>query len=238
LWASRSPLRLFLRTAVDLENRQRGEWPTRAARGACDGPSVARQLQPRIASTCEKWAGSLPASSPDRGPAGFGVARMFRPICGAAARVLRFLTARVQLKIDAEFPRFSQHLLHGLSPPSRPTRRWRYWSCSPTCPRVRWPMGSASHASCLAQLDWPGRRDSLRYARPRGDAVATGADRRRIHPRSWRIWARFGFSAKARQRCAAAARRRRVVHGPPGACAPAGLSSRAATKLPCDSTSC
>src|SRR4051794_16284546 len=53
-----------------------------------------------------------------------------------------FLTARVQLKLDAEFPRFTQHLLELVYPTTwRPSPRWRWCRCTRRWGRGPWPRG-------------------------------------------------------------------------------------------------
>ena len=58
-----------------------------------------------------------------------------------------FLTSRVQLKMDAEFPRFSQRLLEIIYPITcRRRRRWR----SPSCSRTAAKATSATASWCRA----------------------------------------------------------------------------------------
>ena len=116
LWAQPLPLRLFLRTEIDLEN------------GGVDGVGrrrrSARLMDPRLlrttaasCSTSARWAREFAREFPKiAGRLGLETFECADPYVERLLEGFAFLAARVHLKIDAEFPRFTQHLLEIVYP--------------------------------------------------------------------------------------------------------------------------
>jgi hypothetical protein len=76
-------------------------------------------------------AGVREGISENRRALGHRIARVHRSLRRALLESFAFLTARVQMKIDAEFPRFAQHLLHMVYPHYlAPTPPWPWFSFS------------------------------------------------------------------------------------------------------------
>jgi type VI secretion system lysozyme-like protein len=121
LWAQPLPLRLFLRTAVDLEaGNVEVSRPGRQGEFLMD-PRVLgyynRELQ-YLREMGGEFAREFPKIA---GRLGLESLECSDPYVERLLESFAFLTARVQLKIDDEFPRFSQHLLqmvypHALAP--------------------------------------------------------------------------------------------------------------------------
>ena len=86
------------------------------------------------------------------------------PVRRAAARGLRFLAARVQLKLDAEFPRFTQALLEIVYP--------HYLAPTPSMARRAVAAGSEGAELATGSSDRPARQHDARPAgRRRADGV-------------------------------------------------------------------
>ena len=186
LWAQPLPLRLFLRTEIDLETRGastvlRDAGPGRRA----DGSAAAAVLQPRAA-VHPRDGRRVRARVSRRSPAGWAWRPSSAPI-------------RTSSGCSRGSPSSPRACSSSSTPSSRaspstcwrsstrttwpPRRRWRWCSCSPT-----WARGSLAQGYRVprgtdpAQRARPGRPDRLRVPhRPRGDAVAARDHPRRVH---------------------------------------------------------
>ena len=119
LWAQPVPLELLVRTEIDLETGTACEIADldSPAAGVPDGSPPAAVLQPRAAAPARDGR-RVRAAVPEDRRAGSAWTAWRSPI-PYVERLLEgvgFLAARVQLKLDAEFPRFTQALLEIVYP--------------------------------------------------------------------------------------------------------------------------
>ena len=132
LWAQPLPLRLFLRTDLDLET---GEVAVigRELRRVADGSTSPRLLRAR-ARYLRELGGEFAKQFPKiAGRLGLDAFECADPYVERLLEGFAFLAARVQLKIDAEFPRFTE--APAVESSIRTTwprrRRWRWCRCEP-----------------------------------------------------------------------------------------------------------
>ena len=152
LWAQPVPLQLFLQDRDRPRGRQR-----RGRRRAPPGVTAAAWIRGSSATTnascsyVRELGGGVRARVPEDRAAGSASAGRFEcadPYVERLLEAFAFLAARVQLKIDAEFPRFTQHLLEMVYPHYlAPTPSMAVVQLGPTCTRARWRRASWSRAA-------------------------------------------------------------------------------------------
>jgi hypothetical protein len=136
MWAQPYPERLYLKTELDLDAAP-SACPMTGA-GARHEPAPAALLQPGAAAPARDGRRVRPGTR--RSPGGSGSTASNAPtrMSSACWKASAFLAARVQMKIDAEFPRFTQHLAELVYPHFlAPTPSMAVVQLQPTCPTRR-----------------------------------------------------------------------------------------------------
>ena len=176
LWAQPLPLRLFFRTQIDLENGGvnvsdlggQGPGPGQAKAGARTRGSPLMdprllQYYGRELQYMREMGGEFAKEYPKiAGRLGLETFECSDPYVERLLEGFAFLAARVHLKLDAEFPRFTQHLLEIVYP--------HYLAPTPSMAVVQ--MQPSLGEGALAQGFRVPRGTSLRSVLGRGDQTA------------------------------------------------------------------